>query len=199
MILRKLMTVLAATCVAALVVPMVAAAQPTARSLASTAQTHATSFSHIPVTGVAHNGKKFTGQLNISQFVTRNGKTYAVGVLTGKLGHRHIAARQVALPATVPHTGLAGGPLTTRAGAAAACPVLNLTLGPLDLNLLGLTVHLNQVVLNITAQSGAGNLLGNLVCSVANLLNGPSLLTQDLSGLLNVFQQLVGNPGLLSL
>ncbi len=41
-------------------------------------------------------------------------------------------------------------------------PILNLALGPLDLNLLGLVVHLNQVVLNITAEGGPGNLLGNL-------------------------------------
>ena len=43
--------------------------------------------------------------------------------------------------------------------------VLHLVLGPLDLNLLGLVVHLNQVVLDITAQSGPGNLLGNLLCA----------------------------------
>jgi hypothetical protein len=62
-----------------------------------------------------------------------------------------------------------------------------LTLGPLDLNLLGLMVHLNQVVLNITAQPGPGNLLGNLLCSVANLLNGGNLsnLLTQLTGLLN--------------
>jgi hypothetical protein len=76
----------------------------------------------------------------------------------------------------------------------ASCEILNLVLGPLDLNLLGLVVHLDQVVLNITAVPGAGNLLGNLLCSVANLLNsgGPlstllnnvvSLLNQILSGL----------------
>ena len=52
-----------------------------------------------------------------------------------------------------------------------SCQILNLTLSPLDLNLLGLTVHLNQVVLNITAVSGNGNLLGNLLCAVAGLLN----------------------------
>ena len=48
-------------------------------------------------------------------------------------------------------------------------------------------VHLNQVVLNITAQPGPGNLLGNLLCSIAGLLNGGNLgsvLTQ-LVGLLN--------------
>jgi hypothetical protein len=74
------------------------------------------------------------------------------------------------------------------APAAGACPVLNLVLGPLDLDLLGLQVHLDRVVLDIVAQSGAGNLLGNLLCAVAGLLDnaGPlsGLLTQ-ISALLN--------------
>jgi hypothetical protein len=43
------------------------------------------------------------------------------------------------------------------------CDILHLTLGPLDLNLLGLMVHLDRVVLDITAQSGPGQLLGNLL------------------------------------
>jgi hypothetical protein len=60
-----------------------------------------------------------------------------------------------------------------------ACPVLHLELGPLDLNLLGLRVQLNQVVLDITAVPGPGNLLGNLLCAIAGLLNGV-----DLSGVL---------------
>jgi hypothetical protein len=60
---------------------------------------------------------------------------------------------------------------TTLVGATGTCQILNLVLGPLSLNILGLQVNLNQVVLNITAQSGAGNLLGNLLCTVANLLN----------------------------
>lgn len=50
---------------------------------------------------------------------------------------------------------------TQEAGKRAVCPILNLILGPLDLNLLGLTVTLpNGLVLNINAVSGPGNLLG---------------------------------------
>jgi hypothetical protein len=45
------------------------------------------------------------------------------------------------------------------------CPVLDLTLGPLDLNLLGAMVHLDQVHLTITANS-EGGLLGRLLCSL---------------------------------
>ncbi|MEU4393228.1 hypothetical protein [Kribbella sp. NPDC023855] len=55
------------------------------------------------------------------------------------------------------------------------CPILHLELGPLDLNLLGLHVHLNEVVLDITAIPGPGNLLGNLLCAIAGLLDGVDL------------------------
>lgn len=58
------------------------------------------------------------------------------------------------------------------------CEVLDLVLGPLDLNLLGLRVQLNRVVLNITAEPGPGNLLGNLLCAVAGLLDDSGVLTQ---------------------
>jgi len=78
------------------------------------------------------------------------------------------------------------------ATAAGSCQILDLTLGPLDLDLLGLVVHLDQVHLNITAQSGPGKLLGNLLCGVAGLLdNGASNnaianLLNRLLGLLNL-------------
>ncbi len=56
---------------------------------------------------------------------------------------------------------------TTSTAAGATCPVLNLVLGPLDLQLLGLEVSLNQINLNVTATNGAG-VLGNLFCQLAN-------------------------------
>jgi hypothetical protein len=74
--------------------------------------------------------------------------------------------------------------------ASASCPILNPVLAPLELNRLGLTIHSNQVVRNITAAPGAGILLGNLLCAVANLLNGGSLtgildqLVSDLNAIL---------------
>jgi hypothetical protein len=40
------------------------------------------------------------------------------------------------------------------AAATASCDILTLTLGPLDLNLQGLVIHLNQVVLTINAVPG---------------------------------------------
>jgi hypothetical protein len=52
-------------------------------------------------------------------------------------------------------------------GAAVSCPVLDLILGPLNLNLLGLVVDLNQVHLTITATPGGGA-LGDLFCSLSH-------------------------------
>ncbi len=70
------------------------------------------------------------------------------------------------------------------------CTILDLVLGPLHLDLLGLVVDLNQVHLTITAQQGAGNLLGNLLCAIANLLNGGA--TGGLATLLNRILGLLG-------
>jgi len=60
--------------------------------------------------------------------------------------------------------------------AGASCNILNLSLGPIDLNLLGLQVELDNcadgpVTIDVTAIPGGG-LLGDLLCSLANLLNG---------------------------
>ncbi len=182
---RKLAAALAVLCATALLVPVTAGAQTTPTGIA------VTSFKNVPISGTAHNGKKFTGHFSVDQFVTRGGTKYAIGTVTGQIGQRSVTQAHVSLPVQVGKSGAAG--------TAATCPVLHLVLGPLDLNLLGLKVHLNQVVLDITAQSGPGNLLGNLVCSVANLLNQPALPIQQLTGLLNILQQLLGVPGLLNL
>lgn len=73
------------------------------------------------------------------------------------------------------------------------CPILSLTLGPLHLDLLGLVVDIpNPINLNIVAQSGPGNVLGNLLCGVSNLLNGGGALSQIASGL----NQILGALGL---
>ena len=74
---------------------------------------------------------------------------------------------------------------STEAARGAECDILNLVLGPLDLNLLGLEVHLKRVVLDIVAVPGAGNLLGNLLCAVAGLLDGTPLSNLQLLRLAN--------------
>jgi len=57
------------------------------------------------------------------------------------------------------------------------CTLLNLVLGPLDLNLLGLRIQLygetteDPVTITITAVPGPGNLLGNLLCGISGLID----------------------------
>ncbi len=76
--------------------------------------------------------------------------------------------------------------MTTKSASTAAtttttCTVLHLLLGPVDLNLLGLIVHLDQVNLLVTAEAGPNNLLGNLLCP--DSMNKKSTLTDLRNGL----------------
>jgi hypothetical protein len=128
-------------------------------------------------------------------FINRHGRLIAHGVVNMVLsdGVRQTTTANipVQMVRTLPSTStssLAASSLTSAAALpAGACNVLNLVLGPLDLDLLGLVVHLDKVVLNIIAQSGAGQLLGNLLCAVAHLLDGVPLSTQltQIAALLN--------------
>lgn len=90
---------------------------------------------------------------------------------------------------TVPFTAPVNLALATNQPTA-GCPILNLELGPIDLDLLGLVVQTSPICLDITAIPGGG-LLGDLLCGVANLLNGGLNLDQILGGL-----GLPGTPGL---
>jgi hypothetical protein len=129
----------------------------------------------IPVTG-AGGGATFAGTFQLQKFATdQTGQLVATGVLTGVVttaaGVTTSVVRTLALPAAVTQ---------------ATCEILHLDLGPLNLDLLGLQINLSQIVLDITAQAGAGNLLGNLLCAVANLLNNPSGLADLLNRILAI-------------
>lgn len=136
----------------------------------------------IPVGGAAPSGERFAGTFNLQKFVARDHQVLAVGTIAGTLTDMAgnvvgTTLQTVAIPVTV------GSTATTNAAAVAAavsCSVLHLDLGPLNLNLLGLQVDLSRIVLDITAIPGAGNLLGNLLCAVTNLLNPAGI-----AGLLN--------------
>jgi hypothetical protein len=119
----------------------------------------------------------FAGTLSPQSFGVKNGTLVLIGTLVGTLTDHTgavlgtITSGNVALPVATP--------------AGSTCQILNLTLGPLHLNLLGLVVNLNQVHLTINAVQGPGNLLGNLLCAVANLLNGGAPDLGSLVTLLN--------------
>ena len=138
----------------------------------------------IEVTGTAKNGKKFKGTYTINRFITRGDKVLAVGKLKGRLKNRHVSRSGVRIPVT----GFADQGAAQ--SAQLVCRILTLTLGPLDLNLLGLRVQLNQVKLRITAIPGGG-LLGDLLCGLSNLLNPTGLLGNNLAAVLNSLLALV--------
>ncbi len=68
-------------------------------------------------------------------------------------------------------SGAGGGSAPNAMAPLAICSVLDLTLGPVDLNLLGLLVHLDTVHLTINADS-EGGVLGSLLCSLAGTPTG---------------------------
>jgi hypothetical protein len=140
------------------------------RALLSAAQAGGVS---VPVAGTTQRGGKFTGTFNIREFSVVNNQIVAVGTLTGTIltGAGNVIGtvlRTIALPVIIGQ---------------AECDILHLELGPLDLDLLGLEVHLDRIVLDIDADP-TGGLLGQLLCAVANLLNigGP---LADIVALLN--------------
>lgn len=76
--------------------------------------------------------------------------------------------------------GPASGEVTTQA----VCNILTLNIGAIHLDLLGLVVDLSPIDLVIDAVSGPGNLLGNLLCAVAGLLDPSTALADFLNALL---------------
>ena len=140
----------------------------------------------VPVNLTFNNGTSGPGILTIKKFVRSEQQVLAIGTLAFTHGLTSYV-RSVSVPLVLPTA--AGTP-----GAQRSCEILNLTLGPLHLDLLGLVVDLNRVVLNITAESGPGNLLGNLLCAIVGLFDSP-ILNQLLDQLVNLLNILIGILG----
>ena len=152
-----------------------------------------------PVTGTTEDGRKVRGKFTPENVVqTADGlavEGVVSGLITGKGKAKRFSEDVTMTVESVNGRTLGDAPQAGKAGMAAAaavappsCDILNLVLGPLDLNLLGLEVHLDQVVLDIVAKSGAGQLLGNLLCQVAGLLDGGldlGAILGQITGLLN--------------
>jgi hypothetical protein len=146
------------------------------------------------IVGTVANGNKVTGSVIPTGFSKRNGHLRAHGLINGVIHRGDGTTKTFSVVRTLRVKSMNGAtPGMSRQVSAqrATCDVLNLVLAPLDLNLLGLKVHLDKVVLNIVAQSGAGQLLGNLLCAVAGLLDGGGTLSQLLGKLGQILDQLL--------
>ena len=165
--MRRFIPLLVGAMLLAMVMPGVVAAKKPATSPVS-----------VPITGT-YAGGTVAGAFEITRFASQNGQIVALGTLTATVTDAAgavvgTATQNLALPVTDFVFG-------------ATCDILHLHLGPLDLDLLGLRVHLDEVVLDIVAQSGPGNLLGNLLCAVAGLLDG----TGPLAGIVALLNQIL--------
>ena len=146
----------------------------------------------IPVTG-SGTGVSLAGTFYLQRFAVQDNQIVGIGTLvaavTDASGTRNVVVGGLALPvqaSTIPNPG------TQAVQVQALCPILHLELGPLDLDLLGLMIHLDKVVLDITAESGPGNLLGNLLCAIAGLLDQTPSPLQQIVNLLNQILQILG-------
>ena len=153
------------------------------------AQTSGTPLTQtVAMTGKAKNGKKFTGTYTIDRFTRSGGKQYAVGTLKGRLKGRRVKRDNVRIPVALSRAAQA---LRRSRRPRTPARSSNLTLQPIDLNLLGLRVRTSRIDLLIEGVPGAGQLVGNLLCGITGILDpqaatpaAPSQLTQVLNALL---------------
>jgi hypothetical protein len=156
-----------------------AALVATAANAQNSAPTTVQSLTSVINTFVAGVGG-FVGTFTLGGTQVIGGVLSAVGTLAG-----NVLGPAGAVLGTVTQS------VTAPLQVSGSCQILSLTIGPIHLNLLGLVIDLNQVVLNITAVPGAGNLLGNLLCAVANLLNGGGLIGNLLTNLSTLINRII--------
>lgn len=102
----------------------------------------------------------FTGTVTITSFATNAaGDLLANGTIAGTT-----LIGGITTPVSQAFTNLL---VTT----ARRCAILNLDLGPIFLNLLGLELVTSPISVDLTAVAGPGNLLGNLLCALVHLLD----------------------------
>lgn len=186
----KLKVSLAVGVLAVALAAVVAVATPSAQAKTGGGYT-------VPYNDTTTSGAPATGAITITRFTLVHGVVTAVGTFTGTVDGVGTGTGTFTAPVTqINGHPLSGGASSLAAAAAnGTCQILSLTLGPLHLDLLGLVVDLNQVNLNITAEQGSGNLLGNLLCSVAGLLDnsggGGGGLTGLLQGITSLLNQIL--------
>ena len=128
----------------------------------------------IPVAGTAIGGGTFSGVFTLTSFAVQDGQVVALGTVSGIVSNAGVVVGSALTTVAVPTHVLDGS----------SCDILHLDVGPIALDVLGLKVDLSRVILDITAQTGAGNLLGNLLCAVTGLLDNPGGLARLLNQIL---------------
>jgi hypothetical protein len=170
----------------------------------------------LPVIGSFHGGGSFTGMVTINRFEqTSDNQIEAVGFVSGVLSRGakalgtgiagevrwRVAVRSGGQLLSIHGTPTGGG--ITRIGwspqaatggyaliQAATCSVLDVALGPVNVNLLGVQVALPALTLNLSGAQGTP--LGDLVCAASDLLGNVAGLVNVLNGILGLVTGLLG-------
>ena len=130
------------------------------------------------------------------RFEARGNDKVAVGIVRGTVAGVGTALTEVALPVNVGPArqgAAASNALAAQQPAAqqqATCTALNLSIGTTNLNLLGLTVAMQPISIDISGDSSAP--LGNLVCTALSTVNNVVGLVGILNQILSTLTGLVG-------
>jgi hypothetical protein len=154
---------------------------------------------NLRVEGVLSDGGTFKGKFTVTRFGYDETKGLIVdgflhGTVTTATGEvlEDFEQSVMGVPATLNEATAEG------VSTAAVCDILNLDIGAINLNLLGLALDVAPISLDLTAVSGSGNLLGNLLCAVAGLLDPLGFLDTlrgtlaNLTALLEAINGLIG-------
>jgi hypothetical protein len=170
----------------------------------------------MPAAGTFAAGGQFTGTISINRFERRGNDIIAIGMVSGVLSRASLAlgtavAGEVAWPVRVGTGGLSlvNGPASApgrllratwspdRQGDARLirvqaenCPVLNIALGPITVDLLGALVSLSPVTLDLAGVVGTP--LGDLVCAASDLLGNVAAIVNLLNSILGLVTGLLG-------
>lgn len=169
----------------------------------------------LPASGTFARGGEFAGTITINRFEQRGNQIVAIGLVRGVLSRGgqtlgSVVAGEVTWPVSVRAGAqvLASAPARggaqlrpasyaaeTRPPAAAlitqeGCQVVNIALGPHNIDVLGVQLALDPVAINLTGV--AGTALGDLVCAVVDLIGNVAGLVNVLNGILGLLTGLLG-------
>jgi hypothetical protein len=170
----------------------------------------------LPATGTIARGGEFTGTITINRFEQRDNHIVAIGLVTGVLrrGGRTLVsvvvgevtwpvalraggqllvsgtARQPGTPMQIAWSPDVRSPFRVLPVQAQTCQVVDLALGPVNVDVLGFQIALSPVTFNLSGVSGTP--LGDLVCAVSNLLGNVAGLVNLLNSVLGLLTGLLG-------
>jgi hypothetical protein len=108
----------------------------------------------VPVTGTAAGGLTFAGTMTVTGAAVQDGQNVALGTISGTL--QDAAGNTVGSVTAVPVAAtVAGDP----------CTLLSFSIGPIDINVIGIAVHIDPIGASVTLSG----LLGNILCPLLGL------------------------------